>query len=150
MMNRGRKRRVIVEKMLKPKIPFIPSTNLILSQQNITNFHQYVEPYFSNRFHVELENDHINLNISPSRIRGFNITNNTSHGKIITIKATLNIDEWVDEFEKITIAKIFLLNSRGDVAKHFDYDVEIVEQNIDFDYSFEEIVTPNIIYKIIE
>lgn len=141
----GRKRSLLIEKLssitkIESQLPF---NNIQGSLFNIIPYHN--EYYRKNRFVVELENDFENIKIESFKIQSFNMSNQTIH-----IKALLKLEDWIEDFKKVKIAKISLFDSIGNVVRYFDYDIVLIDYNIDFNYTSDDIMCPDFSYKIVK
>jgi len=147
-MRRGRKRKLIIEKISKPREPedlYVPRGYHDAIPRAFMNF----EPYMRNRFNIELENDHLNLFIDTYRIQGFNVEDSNGE-KILIVDALLDVNDWIDEFCKMRIARISFLNGAGRETIFFDYDIEAIGHNFGGHYSSDKILTPSITYRIFD
>ena len=139
-MTRGRKRKVIFEKFdNKPaniyfnSIPIIP---------------QYFEPFKKNHFTVELEGNN-NEKIEPYKICGYHIED-FSDKKIIKISSTLIIGEWIEKFKKMTMVKVFFLDTMGSPCELFDYDIMYDGISIQGNYQSNDILMSTFKYIILD
>ena len=99
------------------------------------------------RFCVKLETDDFVVN--PERIKGFKIET-IQNEKIIKVKTYLQVHEWINDFEKIHIIKIYFFDSKGNILKNcFDYDVDYMDFNLECDYKFRDYLVPTFSYKIL-
>ncbi len=99
------------------------------------------------RFCVKLETDDFVVN--PERIKGFKIET-IQNEKIIKVKTYLQVHEWINDFEKIHIIKIYFFDSNGNILKNcFDYDVDYMDFNLECDYKFRDYLVPTFSYKIL-
>jgi len=143
-MNIGRKRIVLVEK-------FIPSKSY---QNHPEAFRPLITPLFSNeelfvknRFIVELERSD-SVKIEGSRICGFKIEN-SGENKVLKVKTYLHIQEWLEDYEKVVIAKITILDTMGNEINNFDLDVVFDGYSMEFDYNSDGPMTPQFSYIIV-
>lgn len=133
----SRKRSLLIEKV---------NSNLLEAIQN-QGRHFYNTPlmkefYHKNRFCLELENDFKGLKIDSLKIRAFEM-----NSKTISVVASLNIDEWIELFKNVRIAKIYIFDAYGNVVRFFDYDIELIDYKIEFDYNSDDIMFPVFHYK---
>ena len=101
-----------------------------------------------NRFVVEMQ-----INDTPIRnesIQGFSIKNINHSEKTIKINTALHINDWITEYEKVNIIKVYILDGLGNEHKQFDLDVVYQGYLFDCDYREDAPLTPYFIYKIIE
>lgn len=99
------------------------------------------------RFCVKMETRDFVLN--PERIKGFRIET-IQNEKLIKIKTYLKIDEWIKDFEKIEVIKIYFFDSKGNMLKNcFDYDVDYIGFSLECDYKFRDYLVPVFSYKIL-
>ncbi len=148
MVNRSRKKQILLEIMSEKeflgKNIFLPS--------NFNTDSSAINHYDSNymlqdRFSVKMETETFVVN--PERIKGFKIEK-SSDKRIIKIKSYLQVHEWIKDFEKVHIIKIFFFDSRGNILKNsFDYDVDFFGFNLECDYSYRDYLTPVFIYEIL-
>lgn len=101
-----------------------------------------------NRFVVEMQiND---KTIRNESVQGFSIKNINDTEKIIKINTAIHIDDWITEYEKVNIIKVYILDGLGNEHRHFDLDVIYKGYLFDCDYREDAPLTPYFIYKIIE
>jgi len=141
----GRKRTVFVEKSLHKKT----INNEILSKHNFSLLLNFNREYFrKNKFVLEMQID--NDCFESSNIQGFNINHFKDGNKTICVNTYVHTNEWIDEYSKVNIIKIYLLDASGDPAKQFDFDVNFNGYTFDCNYKDDGFATPNFIYKILE
>lgn len=140
----GRKRNLLIEKV--SSMTNIRSFGII--ERNIpfafTPF-QSTDFYYRNRFVVQLEDSSENVLIDYNKISACKITD-----KLIKIEVILSIDEWVEKFKMVKIAKIELLDATGYPIKSIDYDVMFLDYNLEFDWALESIMKPEFTYQILK
>jgi len=137
-----RKRHILIEKL-------IPRISQTLDNGYFT--WDPVELYRNNRFVVNLEGDNNELSIQSHRIRSLYFEKDNNGNSILKIKTLLSIvDNWIDEFELITLAKIYFLDPTGVVIKTLDYDVVFSGYNFMCNYNSDDLFEPEIIYTIID
>jgi hypothetical protein len=138
-MNIGRRRSVLIEKIINRKTRDVQSTD---------RFFQSISDVFrKDRFFVEMErNDGSVLN--PYRICGFKIDDNKD-SKILKVKTTLEINEWIADYEKVVIVRIFLYDSSGNDLINMDFDVIFRGYSMECDYHSDEAMKPIFSYAII-
>jgi hypothetical protein len=101
-----------------------------------------------NRFVVEMQID--DIIVKSDNIQGFSIAHINSEEKIIKINTAIHVDDWISEYEKVNIIKVYLLDSLGNEHKEFDFDVIYKGYLFDCDYKDDALLTPYFVYKIIE
>ena len=108
------------------------------------------EPFKKNRFIVDLEIDskYLSKKIPNSRVSGFSF-NSDKNGKTIHIDIIMSIDEWVEDFLKVNICKVYLIDATGVILRMFDYDIVNSGYKYDVSYDSSEILKPRFFYKII-
>ena len=152
-----RRRKLILEnKIIKPeKSGFYISnhgrfTNQMFIDTDLEVFETF-EPFKKNRFIVDLEIDTSSLSkkIPNSRISSFRFFSD-KNGMNIHIDIILSIDEWVEDFIKVNICKMYLVDAIGKIIKSFDYDVIYSGYEYDLSYENSNILKPRFFYKIIE
>lgn len=148
-MSRTRRKEMLLEfisdkNFLKQDI-FVP--NSFNSEKNFQN-NLDDNFIFQDKFCVKMETK--NFVVNPDRIKGFKIEKDII-GKIIKIKTYLQINEWLNDFKKIEIIKIYFFDNNGNILKNcFDYDVEYVDFKLECDYKFRDYLTPIFIYQILD
>ncbi len=152
-----RRRRLILEnKIIKPEKSgfYIGNhgrfTNQMFINRDLEIFEPF-EPYKKNRFIIDLEIDTSSLSkkIPNSRIDSFKFVSD-KNGTNIHIDIMLSIHEWVEDYLKVNICKIYLIDPTGKIIKHFDYDVISSGYEYDLKYESSNILKPRFFYKIIE
>lgn len=101
-----------------------------------------------NRFVVEMQIDETIVN--NDNIQGFSIHHISSKEKTIKINTAIHINDWFQDYEKINIIKIYLLDGLGNEHKEFDFDVIYQGYVFECDYREDTPVVPYFIYKIID
>ena len=139
LINIGRRRSVLTEKVIRKKYE-VYSYN-----ENVTLDFSHL--FRKDKFHVELERADGTM-IDPNRICGFKVDSDKDT-KILKIKSTLEINEWIPDYEKVTIARIFLYNSNGDDINSMDFDVIFRGYSLGCDYNSDESMKPVFLYDII-
>lgn len=87
--------------------------------------------------------------VNPERIKGFKIET-IEKRKVIKVKTYLKINEWIKDFEKIEIIKIYFFDSYGNLLKNgFDYDVDYLDFTLECDYKFRDYLVPIFSYEIL-
>ncbi len=103
---------------------------------------------FQDRFSMQLESQESFI-IGPEKIKGFRIEN-IDDKRILKVKTILHIDEWINDFKKIEIIKIYFFDMNGNVLNNsFDYDVSFKCFYLDCDYTFRDYLTPIYEYEIL-
>lgn len=146
---RHRKRRLILENKILPQIFSHPKQ----FGQQITIFNYQFEPFEPvkmDRFVVQLEDEHKDIIIPPTRIKGLKFFYDKSGQRKIKIEAYVSIDEWIDDFSGVNICKVFLLNAVGEVIKYLDYDVVHSGHEYELNYSNSEPLQPCIYYTVFD
>jgi hypothetical protein len=139
----GRRRKILVEKIsIEENLPSILSE---ITNPSLFPFH---EPLRKNRFVLHLENDKDN-SINPNRIRNFKIEQ-IENKKTITITSLLCVQDWIDDFKKMNMVKIFFLDPIGNVCQFMDFDIVFSGYSIGGDYESNELLIPSFKYIIIE
>ncbi len=138
----NRKRKIIletknVEKLIKG------SFNSIGNNFQLMAF----EPLVSNRFLVQLENDSDNSFIDSKNIKSIKLKSD-KNGSFIIIEPYLTIHDWIEEYEKMNICKVFLLNPIGEIVKVLDYDVLYFGYEYELNYSNSTPFCPKMFYKL--
>lgn len=141
-MTRGRKRKVILEKIQKSPNDFLHSMNNLF-----LNPPPYYEPFRKNHFAIQLENEH--EGIEPYKICGYKIEE-FSDKSIITISSILIVGDWVEQFKKMTMVKIFFLDSIGNFCELFDYDIMYEGFSLEGSHKSDEVLTSTFKYIILE
>jgi hypothetical protein len=144
---KSRKRSILIEVIGYSKFPKPKSYNN--EKLLISNFFTTVEPQLKNRFIIELEDFNNKLLIESEKIKSFNFYQNEDGEKKIVIESYLEINEWVDNFLKVEICKIFLLNPVGDVVNYFDYDIANSGYEYELNYSKDDLLVPKFFYTIL-
>jgi len=140
----GRKRSVFIEKItLVPKMP----TGSMLSHFGLPLFFN-MEYLRKNRFFVEMQID--NKILSSDNIQGFKIYHFDEGEKTIKINTALHIKDWITDYNKVNIIKIYLLDGFGKEVRGFDFDVVFKGYTFDCDYKEDTLATPVFSYKILE
>jgi|TARA_R110000803_G_scaffold58190_3_gene116418 hypothetical protein len=123
-------------------------TNQIFS--NNIEMTESFEPLKKNRFIVDLEIDSKSLSkkIPNSRIGGFRFNSDNS-GKSIDIDIVMTINDWVEDFLKVNICKVYLIDATGRILRMFDYDVVNSGYKYDVSYNSSDVLKPRFFYKII-
>jgi hypothetical protein len=149
-----RRRKLILEnKIIKPETSgfYIGNHGRFTTKifSNVETFQPF-EPLRSNRFIVDLEIDSNSLykKIPNSRIGGFKFVSSKS-GENIEIESMLSIDEWIDEFLKANICKLYIVDAIGKIIKMFDYDIVNIGYQYELNYENSEVIKPKFLYKII-
>lgn len=107
------------------------------------------EPLLKNRFIVELEDNNQKNIINSNRIKSCKFFQSENGDKKIVIESYLATNEWMDEFLKVEICKIFILNPVGDVISYLDYDIVNSGYEYELNYSKDDLLTPKIFYTIL-
>jgi hypothetical protein len=140
----GRKRTVFVEKIsCGHKIP----TGNLLTQFGIPLFFN-AEYLRKNKFVIEMQVDDKILN--TSNIQGFSISHFKGKEKTIRINTAIHVNDWVSDYDKVNIIKVYLFDVMGNPIREFDLDVTFKGYNFDCDYREDALVVPCFVYKIIE
>jgi hypothetical protein len=142
-MRKGRKRKLILETN-KYEQPIKGSYNNIIEFQSLS-----FEPLIKNRFLVQLENDNEDTFIDSSKIKSIQIKSNKNNSFIV-LEPFLHIHEWVENYKKMNICKIFFLDPTGLVIKSFDYDISYFGYEYELNYSDSDIFAPKIFYNFYE
>lgn len=144
-MNIGRRRIVLIEKLLPVRARHhdIPEAFKPL----ITPIFSNTDLFVKNRFAVELERSD-GIKIEESRICGFKLDSH-SDSKILKIKTFLHVQEWLNDYEKVIIARISLLDAIGNEINSLDLDIIFDGYTIECDYGTEGFMTPHFSYKIV-
>jgi hypothetical protein len=101
-----------------------------------------------NRFVVEMQIDD-NI-IKNDNVQGFSISHINDSEKIIKINTAIHVDDWISDYEKVNIIKVYLLDGLGNEHREFDFDVVYKGYSFDCDYRDDALVVPHFIYRIIE
>ena len=140
----GRKRSVFIEKI---------SNGHKISKDSMLR--RYGLPLFfsmdflrKNRFVVEMQIDDVIIN--SDNIQGFSISHINDKEKTIKINTAIHINEWIHDFEKVNIIKVYLLDGLGNEHKGFDFDVIYKGYVFDCDYKDDAPVNPYFIFRIID
>ena len=80
---------------------------------------------------------------------GFSFSSDKNE-KTIHIDIIMSIDEWAEDFLKVNICKVYLIDATGRILRMFDYDVVNSGYKYDVSYDSSEILKPRFFYKIIE
>ena len=140
----GRERMVFVEKIsYGHKIPL----ENMLKRFGLPLFFD-MDYLRKNRFVVEMQVH--NKRLETSNIQGFSISHFEGKEKIIRINTALHINDWISDYDRVNIIKIYLLDSLGNTTKGFDFDVSFKGYNFECDYREDALVVPCFVYKIIE
>ena len=126
------------------------NNNPRFNQLNLFRVPEFFEFYRENRFEIELEEDKSGLIIDGNKIQGFKFKNEISKGNILYVKANLVIGEWVEDFKKMNIVRIYLLNSLGEEIRFFDYDIKMNGYEFEMNYNSDSIMLPTVSYKIFD
>ncbi len=102
--------------------------------------------YMQNRFSVHLLNEN-KFKISPDRIQGFKIFDIDSQ-KTLQIKSTLFIENWIEDFKKINICKIFFYDGSGKIVRFLDLDIIYSGYKLECDYKNNNFLAPVFNFKI--
>lgn len=139
----GRKRTVFIEKTSYiQKI----SKDGMLNRFGLPLFFN-MDFFRKNRFIVELQiDDEI---ISNDNIQGFSISHISDKEKTIKINTAIHIKNWITDYQKVNIIKVYLLNGMGETHREFDFDVVYRGYIFDCDYQDDSPITPHFLYKII-
>lgn len=136
----NRKERILIEVVQEP-----PKK---VDLYNLGSFNQWVRDnkhQFKNRFSVHLFCS--DAEISPTKIAGFQVRESVAEG-ILTVKTSLCINEWYDDFKQADYVKIFLYDLNGAVNRFMEYNISYVGHRFDCEYKSNEIVTPIFDYEI--
>lgn len=139
-MNIGRKRLVLIEKVVRCKNYDMP-----LSNQGV--LFPITDLFRRNMFHLEMEKNDGTV-LDPRRICGFKIESEKNL-KVLKIKTTLEINDWISDYEKVVIARIFLYDANGNDANSMDLDVLFKGYSIECDYHSDEAMKPIFSYDVI-
>lgn len=101
--------------------------------------------YLQNRFSVHLEGE--KLKIDPTKIKSFKIEENNNI-KNLSIKSTLFINDWIDDFKQIDFAKIFFYDKSDKIVRFLDLDLNYIGYKIECDYNTNDFLTPSFQYEI--
>ena len=139
----GRKRSVFIEKV---------SCGHNISKDGMLK--RYGLPLFftmdflrKNRFIVEMQIDDEIIN--NDNIQGFFISN-FNNEKTIKISTAIHIKEWIHDFERVNIIKIYLLDGLGNEHRQFDLDVIYKGYTFDCDYREDSPIIPYFFFNIKE
>ena len=146
MGNIGRKRRVLIEKLLPNKIHKRETTGEFIPL--VTPINQNANIFIKNSFVVELEMTN-GLIVDEYRVQGFKIEN-IEGKKTLKIKTILHIKEWVEDYSKVVIAKISINDVIGNEVNSFDFDVSFLGYSVECDYKGDGFMTPYFLYEILE
>lgn len=140
----GRKRSVFIEKT---------TSVLQISKDGVLK--RYGLPLFfdmeflrKNRFVIEMQID--DKIINNDNIQGFSILYLTDKEKTIKINTTIHVDNWIHDYDKVNIIKVYLLDAMGNEHRQFDFDVIYKGYSFDCDYTEDAPVLPTFFYKIID
>lgn len=139
-MNIGRRRVVLIEKISNRK-----TVGIIEHDSNFQLPH--IDVFRKNRFFIELERNDGTV-INPYRICGFKMEKDND-SKILKVKTTMEINEWISEYEKVVVARIFLYDVNGNDINSMDLDISFRGYSIECDYNSEEAMRPVFSYAII-
>jgi hypothetical protein len=139
-MTRGRKREVIFEKTKKTSIDLY-TRNLFLTPP------PFFEPFRKNHFTVFLEGN--DEKIESHKICGYKIEDFSDHSTI-SITSILMVGDWVDQFKRMTIVKIFFLDAVGNPCSLFDFDIMYDGFSMEGGYKMDDVLTSTFKYKILE
>ncbi len=139
MISRDRRKELLLEIMSESghNNIFLPITDLS-KKELLSN----LDPHFvfQDKFCVHMESD--NNVIGPERIKGFRIDYVGKH-KVIKVKTRLFVEDWIKDFEKVDIIKIYFFDDAGNpMDNFFDYDVDFKCFYLDCDYQFRDYLTP--------
>lgn len=140
----GRKRTVFIEKI---SCGTEISKNGMLKRFGLPLFFN-MDFLRKNRFVVEMQID--DKNISNDSVQGFSISHINDAEKIIKINTAIHIDNWINDYEKVNIIKVYLLDGLGNEHRAFDFDVVYKGYVFECDYKEDAPVIPHFVYKIIE
>jgi hypothetical protein len=138
----GRKRTVFIEKISYPKI----SENTLSKTFGLPLFFN-MDFLRKNRFLIEMQIDEKPIN--NDNIQGFSIVHIDEKESSIKINTVLHVNDWIDNYEKVNIIKVYLLDGLGNIHKNFDFDVVFKGYTFDCDYKDDAPVNPYFLYKII-
>lgn len=149
MISRRRRKELLLEILSETekigKTIYLPNTDY-RKDRIITNLND--DFVFQDKFCLVLEAE--NILIEPGRIKGFRIENVNGHN-LIKVKTFLHISDWIRDFEKIEIIKVYFFDAMNQTIKSsFDYDVAFKAFYLDCDYSFRDYLTPVYEYEIFE
>jgi hypothetical protein len=105
------------------------------------------EPLMSNRFLVQLENDSDNSFIDSKYIKSIKLKSDKNDSFII-IEPYLTIHDWIEEYEKMNICKVFFLSPIGQIVKVLDYDVLYFGYEYELNHSNSAPFCPKVFYKL--
>jgi len=149
MLSRDRRKELLFEIMSETSSGhsdiFLPSGDYtktqIISHLDPNFFHQ-------DRFCLELKSEEKTFGFN--KIKGFRIDND-GQSQVIKIKTFLHIEDWLKDFEKIEIIKIYFFDSNGNLMRNsFDYDVDFKRFYLDCDYKLQDYLTPIYEYVIFD
>lgn len=86
--------------------------------------------------------------INPQKITGFQINQHKQDG-ILSVKTSLCINEWIDDFKTVDFAEIILFDSLGNVNRILEFDLEYLGHRITCDQFSNETLSPVFEYEII-
>lgn len=149
MISRDRRKELLVEILSESNTVgnniYLPNRDF-LKNRIVTNLNE--EFIFQDKFSVLLKYD--DVTIEPTRIKGFRIENLNGHN-FIKVKTYFHVSDWINEFKKIQIIKIFFFNAMNEViSNNLDYDVIFKSFYLDCDYQFRDYMTPVYEYEIFE
>lgn len=101
---------------------------------------------FQNNFQVRLQSK--DIEISPEKITGFRLNQKKNEG-ILTVKTSLCINEWIDDFKSVDFAEIVLLDTLGNINRLLDFDIDYIGHRFACDYSKSDILSPVFDYEIV-
>lgn len=137
----GRKRTVLIEKT---------SCSHKVSNDNMVG--RYGLPLFfsmdflrKSRFIIEMKID--DKIINSDNIQGFSISH--LEEKILKISTVIHLSEWVNDYEKVNIIKIYFLDGLGNEHRQFDFDAIYKGYIFDCNYKDDSPITPYFVFKIL-
>jgi len=139
-----RRKSVLIEKFINHTISL---NNTVSHLNNIPLFFN-MEYLRKNKFIVEMKID--DKIVNAESIQGFKISNFENGEKSIKVHTAIHLDTWLNDYNKVNIIKIYLLDSIGSELREFDLDVIYLGYSFDCDYKEDALAIPTFTYKIIE
>lgn len=99
-----------------------------------------------NNFFVRLSDG--TEDVFPHKITGFQINQKINEG-IFSVKTSLCINDWVDQFKTVEFAEIMFFDSLGNLSRMIEFDISYLGYRLSCDFNNNEAASPIIDYEII-
>lgn len=142
MLNGFRKGRILIESL--DDFSFYKNFISKQRQEGVLRDSRY---QFENNFSLHLQSKQIE--IDPVKITGFKLKKSTDE-QMLTVKTSLYINEWIEDFKCVDFVKIVLYDLKGNINMLMDFEINYIGHRISCDYGNENILSPIFDYKIIE